>query len=189
MTTGTVWGITLILLGALAALGGLQLFVAGTFPGVVGQASRNLRTKDAPLWVVVLVGLGVVGATFSLALIIGLLPGAAKVLALLPVLVIAVIHAAGLAAVSHTVGTNLGSALDRRAPSRRLLRGAIASELAYVIPVLGWFFLLPIALIVGSGAALVSVFQGDKRRDAVSELRLVSPPAPATAREAEAVAA
>ncbi len=173
MTTGTVWGITLIILGALLALGGLQLFVAGAFPGVVGQASRNLRREKSRLLAACGIGLGAVVFTALLGVATGALPGGAKIIALFPLLAVAMLLAAGLAAVSHTVGTGLGSSLDAKAPSRRLLRGAVASELAYVVPVLGWFFLLPLALIMGSGAAVMAIFQADKRREAVRELRVM----------------
>ena len=171
MTTATVWAVTLLIVGALVVIAGLQVFVAGLFPGLVGEASRRLRRSPGSIGRAFAMGLA---ATFIVAVVIAaiaLLPGAAKLLTVPFAAAALLMLGAGLAAVSLTVGAGMSGRLDARSPSRRLVRGAVASGLAFVFPFVGWLGFLPMALFMGSGAVLCALFDGDGRRAAVAELR------------------
>ncbi len=172
MTTGLVWGMTLIIVGFLLSLGALQLLTAAVFPGLVGQASRNLRGESIGK------SLALAGASLFIGLVVvvtlmvlGGGAGWVKVLLSPLVVVLVVLLAAGLGAVSLGIGARLPSPDDAGRPWRRLVRGAVTSELAYAVPVVGWFFVLPLSALLGLGATFIALFQRDGRRDAVSELR------------------
>jgi hypothetical protein len=73
----------------------------------------------------------------------------------------------GSAGVALAIGEGLPSPADAERPWKAIIRGWVVLSLASLLPVLGWFFVLPIALLMGFGAALVSLFQRDPPRSPV----------------------
>jgi hypothetical protein len=73
--------------------------------------------------------------------------------ALLAVALSCLIGSAGLAL---RIGAGMASPLDAAQPWRRLLRGGMVLGLAFVMPFLGWFVLLPWSLASGLGALVLS---------------------------------
>ncbi len=84
-------------------------------------------------------------------------------LILLPV-VIGLVGSTGL---NLRIGTGLPSPLDEKQPWRRVLRGAIVLALMFLLPVIGWFVLLPWTLITGFAAAVLSCSGAKKSETAV----------------------
>lgn len=76
----------------------------------------------------------------------------------------ALLALSGSAGLALRVGRGLRSAADVDAPWRAVLRGGSALSLAFVLPILGWFVLLPWALVSGTGAALLT-WVGSRARD------------------------
>jgi len=167
MYTGTVWGITLIIVGFLLSLGALQLVTTATAPGLVGQASRNLERSS---------GLRLVGLFTLGAVLMGLWIGAfaafanggpgLKVMALPAVLLGALSFAPAFAASSLYIGGRLPDPRDTTSPWRQLVRGATALGLSWAVPFVGWFLILPVTLLIGLGAVARAVFQGADRKEA-----------------------
>ena len=62
----------------------------------------------------------------------------------------------GSSGLSQRVGIGLPSLVDERQPWRRVLRGGIVLVLTFLLPFVGWFFLLPLTLISGLGAAVLA---------------------------------
>ena len=60
----------------------------------------------------------------------------------------------GLAA---QIGAGLASPADQSQAWRRVLRGGIVLGLTFILPVAGWFLILPVSLIMGCGAAIRSL--------------------------------
>jgi hypothetical protein len=167
MYTGTVWGITLIVLGFLLSLGALQLVTTATAPGLVGQASRNLdRASGRRLLLFFFCGAAVLGlwsgsiAAFS--------AGAPLVkLIMLPAVALgALAIAPAFAASSLYIGGRLPDPRDATSPWRQLVRGATALGLSWAVPFVGWFLILPVTLAVGLAGVPLAVFQGDGRAEA-----------------------
>jgi hypothetical protein len=69
----------------------------------------------------------------------------------------------GIAGLTTSIGSRLPSPADIERPWQATIRGSIVLELAFLLPLLGWFMLLPAALIIGSGAALRSIIKGMRR--------------------------
>lgn len=63
---------------------------------------------------------------------------------------------AGSAGLALRIGSGLGSPSDNVQPWRRVLRGGAVLGLVFLMPVLGWFVLLPWTLISGLGAGLMA---------------------------------
>lgn len=63
---------------------------------------------------------------------------------------------AGSAGLALRIGVGMGSPADTTQPWRRVLRGGAVLGLVFLMPVLGWFVLLPWALVSGLGAGLMA---------------------------------
>lgn len=63
----------------------------------------------------------------------------------------------GSSGLSQRVGIGLPSLEDDRQPWRRVLRGGIVLVLTFLLPFVGWFFLLPWTLVSGLGAAVLAL--------------------------------
>ncbi len=167
MYTGTVWGITLLILGTLLSIGALQLVTAVAAPGLIGQAARNLERRGTMAQIGMLaVGTGILGLLIlALALLANAGP-AGKVLQAMLAVPGAFLIAGGLASASLCVGGRLPSPLDDGRPWRRLVRGATALGLSWIIPFLGWFLILPGCAAAGIGSLVFAFLQFDQRREA-----------------------
>ncbi len=67
-------------------------------------------------------------------------------------LIIALIGSAGLA---RRIGMGLPAPTDAERPWLPVLRGGVVMGLCFIAPILGWFILLPLALLSGVGAWLL----------------------------------
>jgi hypothetical protein len=167
MYTGTVWGITLIVIGFLLSLGALQLVTTATAPGLVGQASRNLDRASG--WKLAgLFGLGAVLILLWIGALTAFSNGGPflKLLAFPGVLLGALAIAPSFAATSLCIGGRLPDPRDETSPWRQLVRGATALGLSWAVPFVGWFVILPVTLAIGMSAVVFSVFQSAGRADA-----------------------
>lgn len=151
MITGTVWGITLLLVGFMAALIGGQILFAALFADRVERARRALRARPvlAPA-----VGVAITSVVVVVAAVLGQAKGAGEALAAVLWLAASVVWILGLAVVSREVGERMPSAAA--APWRTLLRGGVTTGLAFLLPILGWIVILPVALGAGLGALVFS---------------------------------
>jgi hypothetical protein len=64
----------------------------------------------------------------------------------------------GSAGVMHCVGSGLPSPVDETRPWKAIIRGWVVVSLASLTPVFGWFIVLPVALFMGFGAAVLGLF-------------------------------
>ncbi len=159
MITGTVWGITLLVVGLLLSLGAMQLLLAAVFPEFVARTARVLGRRGGGLvWNLIR---GVAAAFVLVALFAAFANGGPglKVLTVLPFFGAVTLLVCGLAGVSLAVGERLPSPADAGRPWRALVRGAITTELAFLVPFVGWFFLLPVAAVLGLGGATGALFR------------------------------
>jgi len=143
----------LVVLGAYLALNAYWLAAVALFRPAVERAHRTYATRPVAATLVGLVALVPVAgvlAVFSKAAHPGvkLIAGAA----LLVPLVLALIGSAGLA---DKIGTGLAMPVDAAQPWRTVLRGGAVLALLFVVPVLGWFALLPLTLASGLGVLLL----------------------------------
>jgi hypothetical protein len=143
----------LVILGTYLALNAYWLAAVALFRPAVERAHRTYATRPVAATLVGLVALVPVAgvlAVFSKAAHPGvkLLAGAA----LLVPLVLALIGSAGLA---DRIGSGLAMPVDAAQPWRTVLRGGAVLALLFVVPVLGWFALLPLTLASGLGVLLL----------------------------------
>jgi hypothetical protein len=168
MYTGNVWGIALLIGGFLAALIGFQLLVAAVFPRRADAAVRTLRERPVASAVV---GIAAIGAALVVIAVLSQLGGLGKFAGGLIALGLAFPLAGGLATVSRLVGERMPSPADLGRPWRATLRGGVTCGLAFVVPVVGWFVVLPLAFAMGAGAVALSSFAAAKAPAAESDVQ------------------
>jgi hypothetical protein len=166
-----------VILGMMLALPGLWLLSAGMWPAAVAKSSARTAgnlvkpfVAGLPVTIVAVVvasvlkkvagGLGAVGASAVLCVFL-------------------VVANAGVAGLVTTIGQRLKSPVDAARPWRATLRGGIILELTYLIPVLGWFVILPASMIIGAGAVTMGLFNMSAERvesgDAESDAATTAP--------------
>lgn len=152
------------------AFPGLVLACALLLPGTVERGSA--RARQTP------------GRTFALGLL-WLVPNALVIAALMALpsvsqflgfallfanAALAVVGAAGIALL---MGERLRQSGITATSPGALVRGAVALELAVVFPIIGWFIVFPLVLVLSLGAALWALVRRGPRPTAAPERALV----------------
>ena len=134
------------------------------FPLRVERA--RARLEQAP-WGTFWIGLGV---TLVLALpitvLIALPFGPAKFLGFSMLVFVLSLSGLGAAAIVACMGEQLSDRSDGLTSAGAFVRGAVALELAAFFPVIGWFLVLPLAIIASVGATVYALLRwspGEKR--------------------------
>lgn len=155
MIMADVLKIFLIVVGFLITFVCYWLLFEAVAPERVKRAQDGYRGRP---WRVLLRGvfIGVPAALVGLAL---LNAGAApvKLVGAVMLFAVALVALLGSAGLARHIGARLPSQRDATEPWRPVLRGGIVLAICFVLPGVGWFVLLPYALISGFGAACTSV--------------------------------
>ena len=145
----------ILVLAAVISSGGFFLLVRALWPSFAKRTEERW-TKQPRLCVLVGVPLGAVGAAVSL-LLLQIPLGGVKLLGVIlawSVLGLALVGLSGLAA---RVGSSLGSRFDGDRAWLRVLFGGAVLELSFLVPVIGWFVILPLTLLGSLGAAALAL--------------------------------
>ena len=144
----------LLVLGAIVVIVSYWLVSAALFPVVVDRARASYGLRP---WRITGVGLLVAFPLLLLgaALLNGAPNGGLKVVGGVLAGVPFVLGLVGSAGLSERVGRGLVHADDTRSPWRRSLRGGAVLALTFLLPVVGWFVVLPWVLLSGCGATVL----------------------------------
>jgi hypothetical protein len=143
----------LVIGGLLVVFVCFWLAVVALFPTLV---DRTQIKYDRPFK---LLGVGLPAAAFFIILAVLLFKLKNPVFQLTGSVVIGTVVALGLvgsAGLAQRVGQGLPSPLDAAQPWRRVYRGGTVLSLVFLLPFVGWFLILPMTLLTGFGAALMS---------------------------------
>jgi hypothetical protein len=144
-----------VILGLMLAFPGLWLLCRGLWPRLVEDATARCHQGLLKLF---LTGLPLTVLMVLGAVVLSKIPGPlGKILAATAVCLYLVFAHIGVAGLATCIGQRLASSADSAQPWRATLRGGIILELPYLLPILGWFGLLPISIIIGCGAATLSL--------------------------------
>jgi len=137
-------------MGLLIACPGLWLLCRGLWPKAVESARADCAKT---LWKPFLVGIPVTGAAIFLAAMLGKLPQPFGGISAVGDICLFIIYAsAGVSGLATVVGERLPSPVDAQCPWKATIRGGVILELSYLLPILGWFVLLPASIIIGAGS-------------------------------------
>ena len=137
------------------------------FPSVVARAQTRVeKTLAGTFWL----GLMIVTALAIPIVILLALPfGPAKFLGWILLATSLAFSAIGSAGIAAHLGERMKQTGNNYAPLNAFLRGAVVLELAAFFPVLGWFFLWPLALITAFGATSFALMNWMPRESANKE--------------------
>lgn len=168
MFLADVTAIALSIIGFLLSLQGLWLLCRAIWPKRVRQAAQRCQTSriasllvGIPMTVVIL---GLAGAIARR----GGTPG--HVLGWTIGSIFLLYAGTGMSGFATFVGERLASPYDALRPWWATVRGGAAVELAALFPVIGWFVLLPVVMMLGVGAVTLSFFGNSPRSDLRSTL-------------------
>lgn len=152
-----------VVLGLMVSLVGLCLLFRGLFPSVVLAGAERAGRGITLAFVV---GAPILFFSILTAALVSNLPGRLGTIG--SGLVLCSVFAflqVGVAALATRIGAALTSPRDEKEPWRATMRGGIVLVLSFLLPIFGWFVLLPFTAIVGAGlSALTLVGQLIPRR-------------------------
>ena len=151
---------TFVILGFFVITVAYWVAAVGLAPGLVERSCERFGSTP---WKSFLNGasIGVPGMGVGLAIANGG-PPAIKVIGILIVLLVFLLGLCGSAGLCLRIGKGLANPLDEAQPWLRVKRGGIVLGLMIIFPVLGWFFVLPVAILAGIGAAFLGWRDGKK---------------------------
>jgi hypothetical protein len=157
MLMADVMSITLSILGFLLAQQGLWLISRALWPRRLAAATLRCRRNPVASF---LVGLPVTAAWIFGVTLAGKAFGAAGQVAAFALFILYWVYAnVGTAGFVTHVGQRLSSPADEARPWAATVRGGVAVELAWLVPFVGWFGVLPVSVILGAGATTLSFFR------------------------------
>ena len=155
MLMADTMAIFLVILGVMLAFPGLWLLCRGLWPDIVAAAAARCRKS---LWSSFLVGLPITAVMIFLTTIFFNVLGPIGKIAGVALICLYLLYAhTGVAGLATSIGQRLSSPVDEARPWRATLRGGVVLEVAYLLPVLGWFGILPASIIIGCGAATLAL--------------------------------
>lgn len=152
MIMADVFKILFLILGMLICTVSYWLLFASLFPGAVGRMQQTVLTHPYRIFMtgafagVPLTLLGFAMATQG--------AGPVKLLGVFCLMSIVLAALFGSTGLVRQVGVGLYSGPDRPGNGGLALRGGAIVSIACVFPLVGWFLVIPVVLILGFGAAL-----------------------------------
>ena len=120
------------------------------FPSVVARAQTRVeKTLARTFWLGLVI---VIALTIPVVILLALPFGPAKFVGWILLAASLALSSIGSAGIAAHLGEQMKRAGNAFNPLGAFIRGAVVSELAAFFPVLGWFFLWPLALITAFGA-------------------------------------
>ena len=138
------------------------------FPETVGRAQYRLDTTP---WKSFWLGLGLF---FIITIPVGILlsagGGVGQFLGWAIVATTLTISGIGASGIAAKMGVLLAKRSNGISSAAAFVRGAIALELAAVFPLVGWFIVIPLAIVASLGATAFAILRWEpKQKDVVSE--------------------
>lgn len=171
MLMADTMAIFFVILGFLLAFPGLWLLCRGLWPETVSSAATVCRSG---LLKPFFAGLPITILMIFAAIALGNLGPPGKIAAAVVVCLYLMFANCGVSGLATTIGERLPSRIDAGQVWRATLRGGVILELTYLLPILGWFGLLPISMTIGCGASLIALFRNLVARSAAKATQPVN---------------
>jgi hypothetical protein len=155
MTIANVLQILLLILGLMLVFQAYWLFGTALFPRLVAQARDRYKTPIRTT----LIGLAVVVPTFLVGFV-AMGKGSNPVIQIIGIVIGTIplmLGAIGSAGLCQLIGLGLPAPGDQSQNWRRVWRGGWVLNFCYLLPLAGWFVILPWGIISGCGAFVTSL--------------------------------
>lgn len=156
MLMADTMAIFFVILGLLLAFPGLWLLCRGLWPQTVIKSASICRTGLVKPF---LAGLPFTAVVIFAAVVLTNFGAAGKITATGLICAFLVLANIGVAGLVTCIGERLPSSADVSQAWRATLRGGVVLELVYLLPILGWFVILPISITIGCGAGVMALFK------------------------------
>ena len=169
MGIGDMMGIISFFIGVLIAYPALLIVLSIMFVGRTSKAAHRIDRGFRLPFIV-----GAVVAAISVFLVVALLSagGQLQLIGAILFLIFSFWGTLGIAGMAQVFGARISAMGAReRSPLYEMVSGGAVLTFAFAFPFLGWFVVLPIATVIGLGAATLSIFTrlpADKSGDAGS---------------------
>jgi len=156
-----IW--TFGIVGFLLAQQGLWLLCRALWPDRLATATDRCRRRPV---VSFLTGIPVTAAVIGAIAIAGNALGAVgQAMAFAGFILFWVYANLGAAAFATYLGQQLTSPADLARPWAATVRGGVALELAWLVPIVGWIGLLPASIVLGTGAVTLAMFSRKPKQE------------------------
>jgi hypothetical protein len=155
----------------LLAFSGLWLLCRGLWPNAVEAAAERCSKR---IWPYFLAGIPITLVMVVLTRVAFPLGPIGKFLGVAIVCFYMVLAHTGVSGLATAIGRRLSSPVDEKSPWRATLRGGTALGLSYLLPILGWFVVLPASIIIGTGAITVALLSKLKLQTATKSAMVQS---------------
>jgi hypothetical protein len=156
MLLADTMAIFFVVAGLLITFPSIWLLLSALCPAFVqrtASAAENSLVKSF------LIGIPVTVAAIVLTIVVGKLPATfGQIGGVLTFSLLMVFAQAGVAGIAVHVGRNLKSPADLDCPWKATRRGSIILVFSYLLPLVGWFLILPASIITGAGSATRACF-------------------------------
>ena len=152
----------------ISAVFGILLFLGIAFPGLLtawyllfpATVERARLRLDRTPWQCFFVG-GVITAILTIPVVIlfALHNGVTQFMGWVIIFAILTIASIGAAGIAAKMGERLAARSGSLSPAGAFVRGAIALELAAAFPILGWFIIIPLAIVTALGATAFALLR------------------------------
>jgi len=120
------------------------------FPALITRAQTRIEKSLArSFWLGLVI---VIAVTIPIIILLALPFGPAKFIGWILIAAALALSSIGSAGIAAHLGERMKQAGNNYTPLSAFIRGSVILELATFFPILGWFFLLPLALIIAFGA-------------------------------------
>lgn len=151
-TTILAW--VFVHIGFFIAFPALWLLARALFPGWTSAAHASVTKRPI---VTGLVGLPVAAVWVAVGALMTAGGGVGGFLAAVALSAFFLFANVGLSGVATWLGERLPSPADAERPWKATLRGGLALEFTFMLPLVGWLFILPVSLILGAGASTLGL--------------------------------
>lgn len=154
MLMADTFAIFFSVLGGILGHIALWLVCRGLFPKASTMAGESAARG---VFLPFLVGIPLSGiALIAIVIVSSVLGGVGHALAVVAACLFLFYAHVGLSGIAGVVGARLGAADS--SPFAATIKGGAAISVAWVLPFLGWFGLLPLSIVVGAGATTIGIF-------------------------------
>lgn len=155
MLMADTMAIFFVILGLMLAFPALWLLCRGLWPNTVSDAAKSCGNS---LFLSFLAGLPITVVMLVVTVFLSKLAGPPGKAGASGIVCLYMVFAhTGVAGFVTCIGQRLTSPSDEGRPWRATLRGGMVLELSYLLPILGWFVILPASIIIGCGSATLSL--------------------------------
>lgn len=168
MLLADTMAIFFVITGLLITFPSLWLLCLALWPRFV---QRTCTAVEGGLLRSFLIGIPITVLAIVIIVIVGKLPASfGQIGGILTFSLLMLFAQAGVSGLATQLGRRLKSPADLDRPWKATLRGGIVLALSYLLPLVGWFLILPASIIVGAGSSLRACFQSNNPASA-SECR------------------